>query len=103
MSTELQKRLYEIVLVNDGSPDNSLAIARDIAGRDPAVKVVELSRNFGHQIALGAALDRVTGDVAVLMDGDLQDPPEAIPTLLEHYRQGYDVVYVRRVNRKESW
>ena len=65
--------------------------------------VVALSRNFGHQTALGAALDYVSGDVAVLMDGDLQDPPEAIPILLDSYLQGYDVVYVRRVNRKESW
>lgn len=56
-----------------------------------------------HQIALGAALDYVSGDVAVLMDGDLQDPPEAIPALLNSYHQGYDVVYVRRTNRKESW
>jgi dolichol-phosphate mannosyltransferase len=70
---------------------------------DPRIKAVALSRNFGHQTALGAALDHVTGDVAVLLDGDLQDPPEAVPTLLEHYQQGYDVVYVRRVKRKESW
>jgi glycosyltransferase involved in cell wall biosynthesis len=64
---------------------------------------VELSRNFGHQTALTAALDQVSGDVAILMDADLQDPPEAIPALLDAYHQGYDVVYVRRVNRKEAW
>ncbi len=65
--------------------------------------MVSLSRNFGHQTALAAALDQVAGDVAVLLDGDLQDPPEAVPTLLEWYQKGYDVVYVRRLNRKESW
>jgi dolichol-phosphate mannosyltransferase len=70
---------------------------------DRRIVVVELSRNFGHQTALAAALDQVSGDVVILMDGDLQDPPEAIPTLVDHYRQGYDVVYVRRVNRKERW
>jgi polyisoprenyl-phosphate glycosyltransferase len=94
---------HELILVDDGSSDRTWQILESAAAADPRIKAVALSRNFGHQIALGAALDRVTGDVAVLMDGDLQDPPEAIPTLIEHYRQGYDVVYVRRVNRKESW
>jgi glycosyltransferase involved in cell wall biosynthesis len=65
--------------------------------------VIALSRNFGHQTALAAALDNVLGDVTILLDGDLQDPPEAIPALLDFYRQGYDVVYVQRVNRKEAW
>jgi glycosyltransferase involved in cell wall biosynthesis len=73
------------------------------AEKDPRIVLVSLSRNFGHQTALGAALDQVSGDVAVLLDGDLQDPPEAVPTLLDWYQQGYDVVYVRRTNRKESW
>ncbi len=94
---------HELILVDDGSSDSSWQILESAAALDPRIKVVGLSRNFGHQIALGAALDHVTGDVAVLMDGDLQDPPEAVPTLLEHYHQGYDVAYVRRVNRKESW
>jgi len=94
---------HELILVDDGSSDRTWAILENAAVLDPRIKAVALSRNFGHQIALGAALDQVTGDVAVLMDGDLQDPPEAAPTLLEHYYQGYDVVYVRRVNRKESW
>src|SRR5262249_61258801 len=61
------------------------------------------SRNFGHQAALSAALERSTGDVVVLMDGDLQDPPEEIPRLLEAYRQGYDVVYAQRADRSENW
>ncbi len=94
---------HEIVFVDDGSSDQTWSILENASARDSRIKAVGLSRNFGHQIALGAALDHVTGDLAVLMDGDLQDPPEAVPTLLEYYQQGYDVVYVRRVNRKESW
>ena len=94
---------HEIVLVDDGSSDRTLEILEQAAEKDDRLVVVALSRNFGHQTALAAALDHVSGDVTVLMDGDLQDPPEAIPVLLETYRQGYDVVYVRRVNRKETW
>lgn len=94
---------HEIVLADDGSSDRTLELLEQAAEKDPRLVVVSLSRNFGHQTALAAALDQVSGDVAVLLDGDLQDPPEAVPTLLEWYQQGYDVVYVRRVNRKESW
>ena len=94
---------HEIVFVDDGSSDGTLGMLEAAAERDPRIVVVELSRNFGHQTALAAALDQVSGDVVILMDGDLQDPPEAIPTLVDQYRQGYDVVYVRRVNRKEPW
>ena len=94
---------HEIVLVDDGSTDRTFDILERAAEDDPRLVVVALSRNFGHQTALAAALDQVSGDVTILMDGDLQDPPESIPTLLDFYAQGYDVVYVRRVNRKESW
>jgi len=94
---------HEIVFVNDGSSDQTLSTLEQAVQRDSRLVVVDFSRNFGHQTALTAALDQVSGDVVVLMDGDLQDPPEAIPTLLDYYRQGYDVVYVQRVNRKESW
>lgn len=94
---------HEIVFVNDGSSDGTLGLLEAAAERDPRIVVVELSRNFGHQTALAAALDQASGAVVILMDADLQDPPEAIPTLVDHYRQGYDVVYVRRVNRKEPW
>jgi dolichol-phosphate mannosyltransferase len=94
---------HEIVFVDDGSSDRTLEMLSAAAEQDVRLVVVALSRNFGHQTALAAALDHVTGDVAVLMDGDLQDPPEAVPELLAHFAQGYDVVYVRRVNRKESW
>ena len=94
---------HEIVLANDGSSDRTLEMLEQAAEKDGRLVVVDLSRNFGHQTALTAALDHVSGDVAVLMDGDLQDPPEAVPALLEAFQQGYDVVYVRRVKRKESW
>ncbi len=94
---------HEIVLVDDGSSDRTLEILEQAAGKDARLVVVSLSRNFGHQTALGAALDQVSGDVAVLLDGDLQDPPEAVPALLHWHEQGYDVVYVQRVHRKESW
>jgi dolichol-phosphate mannosyltransferase len=94
---------HEIVLADDGSSDRTLELLEQAAEKDSRIIVVSLSRNFGHQTALGAALDQASGDVAILLDGDLQDPPEAIPTLLDWYQQGYDVVYVRRTSRKESW
>jgi dolichol-phosphate mannosyltransferase len=94
---------HEIVFVDDGSSDQTVELLENAAQDDSRLVVVALSRNFGHQTALAAALDHVSGDVAVLMDGDLQDPPEAIPLLVESYQQGYDVVYVLRINRKEAW
>jgi glycosyltransferase involved in cell wall biosynthesis len=94
---------HQIVLIDDGSSDRTLELVAAAAEQDLRLVVVGLSRNFGHQTALAAGLDYVTGDVTVLMDGDLQDPPEAIPQLLDLYREGYDVVYVRRTNRKEAW
>jgi dolichol-phosphate mannosyltransferase len=94
---------HEIVLVDDGSSDRTLELLEAAAEKDSRLLVIALSRNFGHQTALAAALDNVLGDVTILLDGDLQDPPEAIPALLDFYRQGYDVVYVQRVNRKEAW
>ncbi len=94
---------HETVLVNDGSSDRTLELLEEAAAEDERVVVVSLSRNFGHQAALTAALDYVTGDVAVVMDGDLQDAPETIPAFLEQYEKGYDVVYAQRVGRKEAW
>jgi polyisoprenyl-phosphate glycosyltransferase len=92
---------HELLLVNDGSTDATLELLRSAAAHDARVKVISLSRNFGHQAALSAGLDHVTGDATVIIDGDLQDPPESIPLLLEQFRQGYDVVYARRIARKE--
>jgi glycosyltransferase involved in cell wall biosynthesis len=94
---------HEILFVDDGSTDGSLAVLEAAAQEDTRIRVISLSRNFGHQAALTAALDYVTGDATVVMDGDLQDVPEAIPQFLERYREGYDVVYARRVKRKEPW
>lgn len=93
---------HEIVLVDDGSRDRTLELLEAAARRDHRLVVVALSRNFGHQAALSAALDFVSGDVVVAMDGDLQDRPEAIPELLAKYYEGYDVVYVQRAKRKEG-
>ena len=94
---------HEIVCVNDGSRDGTFAALEAAAAREPRLVAISLSRNFGHQAALSAALDRASGDVVVVMDGDLQDPPEVIPTFLARFREGFDVVYARRVRRKESW
>lgn len=94
---------HEIVFVDDGSTDRTFAMLEDAAREDRRILVVSLSRNFGHQAALTAALDHVTGDAAVVMDGDLQDVPEVIPEFVEQYKQGYDVVYAQRVRRKEPW
>lgn len=92
---------HEMVLVDDGSSDGTWRVIEEAAARDARIVAVSLSRNFGHQAALSAALDHARGEVVVLLDGDLQDPPEAIPRLLDGYRQGYDVVYARRERRKE--
>lgn len=94
---------HEMVLVDDGSRDRTLELLQAAARRDPRLVVVALSRNFGHQAALSAALDYVSGDVVVAMDGDLQDRPEAIPAMLAKHHEGFDVVYAQRVKRKESW
>jgi polyisoprenyl-phosphate glycosyltransferase len=90
---------FELILVDDGSTDATLSLLTEIAGRDPRVKVVSLSRNFGHQIALTAGLDHAVGDAVVMLDSDLQDPPELIPALLESWRNGADVVYAVRGER----
>ena len=94
---------HEIIFVDDGSVDRTFSILEEAARQDSRIVVLSLSRNFGHQSAITAALDHVTGDAAVVMDGDLQDTPEAIPQFVEKYREGYDVVYARRVRRKEPW
>lgn len=94
---------YEIVYVDDGSPDGSLQVLRDIAASDDRARVLALSRNFGHQISLTAGLDAARGDVVVIIDDDLQDPPEVIPGMLELWREGNKVVYgVRTVRKGES-
>ncbi len=91
---------YELILVDDGSRDATLAKLARIAADDPHVRVISLSRNFGHQIAATAGLDAARGDAVVLMDGDLQDPPELIDDFLAKFREGYDVVYATRRRRQ---
>jgi len=92
---------HEIVFVDDGSTDMTFEMLVAAAKEDGRIGVVSLSRNFGHQAAITAGLDHVTGDAAVVMDGDLQDVPEVIPQFVEKFQEGYDVVYAQRVRRKE--
>lgn len=93
---------HSVLFVDDGSTDDTLARLRELSAVDSRISVLALSRNFGHQAALTAALDHVDGDAVVLMDGDLQDAPEAIPELVRKFEEGYDVVYAVRVGRKEG-
>lgn len=90
---------YEIVLVNDGSRDRTLAVALDLASGDPLIRVINLLRNFGHQAAVTAGLDIAVGDVVVLIDSDLQDPPEVIVEMLAAWKNGADVAYGQRRSR----
>ena len=90
---------YDLIFVDDGSTDESFDIAEDLARTDPRVSVVKLSRNFGHQIAISAGLNHANGDCVVIIDIDLQDPPEMIPRMVEKWRQGFDVVYGVRTSR----
>jgi len=92
---------HQIVIIDDGSTDDTLSLLEAAATKDSRILAVSLSRNFGHQVAISAALDFASGDVVVVMDGDLQDSPESIPLFLEEYRRGYDVVYAVRTKRQE--
>jgi polyisoprenyl-phosphate glycosyltransferase len=94
---------YEIIFVNDGSRDNSLEVMRSFAAKDPTVKVVALSRNFGLQVAYSAGIDHAAGEAVIPMDGDLQDPPELIPELIAKWKEGYDVVYTVKTKRQEGF
>jgi polyisoprenyl-phosphate glycosyltransferase len=95
---------YEIIFVNDGSRDKTSDIVRGMCNADQGVKLVEFSRNFGHQIAVTAGMDHANGRAVVLIDADLQDPPELIVDMVARWREGYDVVYGKRIGRKgESW
>jgi len=94
---------YEVVFVNDGSRDRSAEMLRAHHARNPRLKCIMLSRNFGHQVAVTCGLDHAQGDAIIVMDGDLQDPPEVLPGLIARWRDGFDVVYAVRRRRKEGW
>jgi glycosyltransferase involved in cell wall biosynthesis len=94
---------FEIIFVNDGSPDDSRAVLQSLAARDPHVLAIEHSRNFGSQNAFVSGMHFATGDAVILLDGDLQDPPELIPAFYAKWREGYDVVYGRRARREGAF
>ena len=91
---------YELIFVNDGSRDKTFDLARGIQEKDPHVVLVDFSRNFGHQMAVSAGLEQARGDAVVIIDADLQDPPELIPKMVEMWRGGAEVVYGKRASRQ---
>jgi polyisoprenyl-phosphate glycosyltransferase len=91
---------FELVFVNDGSTDSSYAVMRGLVARDPRVRLVDFSRNFGHQVAISAGLDYARGQAVIILDSDLQDPPEVIPKLVACWREGAEVVYAQRASRE---
>ncbi len=95
---------WELILIDDGSSDDSTVLMRELAQKDERVRPVIFARNFGHQIAVTAGLDYARGDAVIIIDSDLQDPPEVIPDLIARWREGYEVVYAVRAEREgESW
>ncbi|MEM9918843.1 MAG: glycosyltransferase family 2 protein [Bacteroidota bacterium] len=95
---------YELLFVNDGSSDRSIQLIKALSQKDPAVKFLDFSRNFGHQIAVTAGLDYTSGQAVVIIDADLQDPPELIADMYRKMKEGFEVVYAKRKTRKgESW
>lgn len=92
---------YELVFVDDGSRDRSLDLLQELYAHDPCMRVISLARNFGHQRAVSAGLDRAYGSAVIVIDGDLQDPPEVIPQFVDKWREGFQVVYAIREKRKE--
>lgn len=95
---------FEFMFINDGSHDKTIEIIKDYAQKDKRVAYVDLSRNFGKEIAMAAGFDYVTGDATVIIDADLQDPPELIPQMIKYWEKGYDDVYAKRNSRKgETW
>src|SRR6185369_5078309 len=91
---------YELIFVNDGSRDATSAIIRGICEADITVRLIDFARNFGHQTAITAGMDYASGDAVIVIDADLQDPPEVIPEMIAKWREGFDVVYGQRAQRK---
>ena len=104
LMTSMENYEFEILFINDGSKDNTINIIKEMREEDNRINYVDFSRNFGKEIAMIAGLDYATGDCAIFMDADLQDPPELIPELVKYWEQGYDDVYAKRRSRKgETW
>ena len=102
--SQLNEYVFQILLINDGSKDKTLTKMQELHDKDPAVSYMSLSRNFGKENAMLAGLDYAEGDAVILMDADLQDPPELIPQMLQEWEKGYDDVYARRRTRAgETW
>lgn len=100
----LPENRHEIIFINDGSKDQTRVLIKELAEKDNTIVFVNLTRNFGHQVAISAGVDICRGKAVVIMDGDLQDPPELIPDLYQKYKSGYEVVYAQRKAREgESW
>ncbi|MGD9107935.1 MAG: glycosyltransferase family 2 protein [Gammaproteobacteria bacterium] len=96
----LNDKAYELIFIDDGSHDATYELLTKIQQADPHVRLLKFSRNFGHQIAVSAGLDYAAGDAAVIIDADLQDPPEVIPEMITKWEQGFDVVYGKRIKRQ---
>ena len=104
LGEKIKNYRLEFLFVNDGSKDNSLNIVKNLRMTDDRVCYINLSRNFGKEVAMGAAFDYVSGDVVAIIDADLQDPPELIIDMLKYYEEGYDDVYAKRKSRDgETW
>jgi len=96
----IRSHSFTLLFVNDGSTDSSLEKLKNLALRDTAVRIVDFSRNFGHQAAIFAGIQHSQGEAAVIIDGDLQDPPEVIPQMIKKWEQGFEVVYGKRISRE---
>ena len=104
LANSIKNYKFEFLFVNDGSRDNTLEIIKSQAKKDSRISYINLSRNFGKEIAMIAGIDHVRGDAMVIIDADLQDPPELIPEMIKHWEEGYDDVYARRSSREgETW